>query len=326
MSTRRDSDIVRTMTFADSDEAAAAYHGVDMELSVLSRATSEWRVLEVETGDTLFACAEIAAAVSASCAIEKDVMTFAIGVGENDRWTVNGHGVDSRSIAFFPEGAEVVTCTAAPIDWLSIQLSRDSLARSFETFTRRSFAAADGISIFAPAEVDNTVLRSEFINAARTARAVPQFLRDPEVRAGLEKSLLETLFRSLGYPAVSEHLNYRSLATRARDYLKAHSSRPVYQADLCAELGIADRSLRRLFVEYFGVSPGRYLRLRRLNQARRALRSAEHPATNVTEVGMRYGFFDLGRFAADYRDLFGELPSSTLRKARAGVTQLASAE
>jgi AraC-like DNA-binding protein len=320
MSIVRDGDAVRDLRFADPDEAAAAYHGVDMDLAILSRPTTDWRVLTVDAGDSVFCAAETAAAVSAASAMKNDTMAFCIGSGG---WTVNGHSVDRRSLAFFSEGTETVAAAAAPINWLALNVSRASFARSFENFTHRSFPVMDGIAIFTPKEAQNLRLRNDFITAAGLAKSAPHLLRAGEIRASLEKTLLETLFNSLGYPAVSEHLNYHSLATRARDYLKAHNWRAVFQADLCAELDISDRSLRRLFVDYFGMSPGRYLKLLRLNQARRALRSVEQPAANVTEVGMRYAFFDLGRFAADYRGLFGELPSSTLRKARARVTNIA---
>jgi AraC family ethanolamine operon transcriptional activator len=322
MSIVRDGDAVRDLSFADPDEAVAAYHGVDMELSILSRPTTDWRVLQVDAGNSVFCAVEVAAAISAASAMKSDTMAFCIGVGGSG-WTVNGHTVDRRSLAFFSEGTETVAAAAAPLNWLALNVSRASFARGFENFTHRSFPVTDGIAIFAPKEARNLRLRNDFITAAGLARSAPHLLRTGEIRAGLEKTLLETLYNSLGYPAVSEYLNYHSLATRARDYLKAHNWRAVFQADLCAELDISDRSLRRLFVDHFGMSPGRYLRLLRLNQARRALRSVEQPAANVTEVGMRYAFFDLGRFAADYRDLFGELPSSTLRKARARITHIA---
>ncbi|MFD2500918.1 hypothetical protein ACFSTI_21320 [Rhizorhabdus histidinilytica] len=34
----------------------------------------------------------------------------------------------------------------------------------------------------------------------------------------------------------------------------------------------------------------------------------------MTEIACRWGFYQFGRFAAQYRRLFGELPSETLRK------------
>ena len=42
------------------------------------------------------------------------------------------------------------------------------------------------------------------------------------------------------------------------------------------------------------------------------------PAATVTTVAMRFGFVHLGRFAAEYRRMFGEIPSETRRAAFGG--------
>ena len=62
------------------------------------------------------------------------------------------------------------------------------------------------------------------------------------------------------------------------------------------------------------MSPKRYLLLRRMGLARRALSHANPDATSVTAIGTRYGFWELGRFAVEYQALFGEPPSATLRR------------
>ena len=63
------------------------------------------------------------------------------------------------------------------------------------------------------------------------------------------------------------------------------------------------------------MSPKRYLWLRRMNLARRALQRADAKRTTVTEIATDYGFWELGRFSVAYRALFGEMPSITLRRA-----------
>ncbi|WP_344411955.1 helix-turn-helix transcriptional regulator, partial [Pseudonocardia ailaonensis] len=84
-------------------------------------------------------------------------------------------------------------------------------------------------------------------------------------------------------------------------------------ADLAAAVGVTARSLQRGFRETLGVSPMAYVRGARLDRVHAELQAAQGPAA-VTGVATRWGFFHLGRFAAQYRERFGELPSDTARR------------
>jgi AraC family ethanolamine operon transcriptional activator len=316
MNTLGDEKVVRSTRCREADEAAQAIHGARLEISILGRARSDWHILRVHAGDSVLVAQEMPAPFSAICALEKDTVSFAIGSAETGTWMVNGRSADSRSVICLSDGAEWDSLTDGPVNWLALRVPRSTFERHFEIQTGRSYAPAGRVSVATPAEADNSALRDAFFAAARVANTDPHLLREAGVRATLEKSLLERVIRAVSCPAPAERLSYEALGVRARDYLKAHSASAVFQSDLCDELGIGERSLRRLFDEHFGVSPARYLRLRRLNQARRALLYGESAYKSVTEVGVRYGFFDLGRFAADYRELFRELPSATLRRVR----------
>jgi len=54
--------------------------------------------------------------------------------------------------------------------------------------------------------------------------------------------------------------------------------------------------------------------LRRMKQVRVLLRDADPVTANVAELAGRYGFTELVRFAGLYREVFGETPSTTLRR------------
>jgi AraC-like DNA-binding protein len=100
---------------------------------------------------------------------------------------------------------------------------------------------------------------------------------------------------------------------RTQEHLRVHAHAPVYVLDLCAATGVSERTLRDAFLNQCGMGPMRYLKLRRLHQVRRSLYGVAPGATSVKAAALENGFWDLGRFAVDYRAMFGESPSETLR-------------
>lgn len=100
---------------------------------------------------------------------------------------------------------------------------------------------------------------------------------------------------------------------RARDYIHAHAADVPSVADIAGAAGVGVRALGRGFERHFGVSPQRYLQQYRLDRVREALHSAP-PGVTVTAIAAEWGFWQLGSFAARYRERFGESPSQTLNR------------
>jgi len=103
-----------------------------------------------------------------------------------------------------------------------------------------------------------------------------------------------------------------AVVERIEAYARSHLSASVPISELCRIAGLSERGLRNAFYRVRGMSPKRSLRADRLRGARRALAGGNGPRT-VTGVATRYGFYELGRFAAVYKESFGEAPSQTLR-------------
>lgn len=99
------------------------------------------------------------------------------------------------------------------------------------------------------------------------------------------------------------------IVSRARDYMGAHAAEAITVPDLCAATGVSRRALQYAFEDVLQLSPVTYLRVMRLNRVRADLLAC--PRETVGDVAARWGFWHLSRFAADYRQLFGELPSAT---------------
>lgn len=106
----------------------------------------------------------------------------------------------------------------------------------------------------------------------------------------------------------------RALALAAESHMRKNLRASLNIAGLCKAVGAPERTLHLAFKEHFGLSPKAHLKMLRLNAVRRELRSSGGCAS-ITETAMNWGFWHLGWFAHDYREMFGERPTQTVQAA-----------
>ncbi len=96
-------------------------------------------------------------------------------------------------------------------------------------------------------------------------------------------------------------------------YVDAHIRDDLSVEELAQVGNVSVRTVYNLFAKYFNVTPKLFIKQSKLKSLREDLK--HNPGIrNVTEVALDYGFTHLGRFSSDYRKMFGELPSETLRQ------------
>ena len=101
--------------------------------------------------------------------------------------------------------------------------------------------------------------------------------------------------------------------TLAEDYLLNHLTNTVSRSKLAEIAGVSVRSLSRAFVQRHGVGPMRFLKERRLEAARMELINARPENAKVSDIALRYGFSELGKFSLLYKSVYNEKPSETLK-------------
>ncbi len=150
------------------------------------------------------------------------------------------------------------------------------------------------------------------------AKVTPELFALPEVVRAIEQQLVHVLVRCLADGVVSTtnsgNLRHKAIIGRFEEFLEAHPNRPLYLIDVCAAVGAAERTLRAACEEHLGMGPIRYLTLRRMYLAHRALMRQMPFTATVTQIATDNGFYELGRFSVAYRQLFGETPSDSLRR------------
>lgn len=147
-------------------------------------------------------------------------------------------------------------------------------------------------------------------------RAHPQNLAIDQLEQALLFSLIEG----------QEH-NYsdalrdpdRSIAPKhvrlVEHYIEEHAADPITIEQLVAVSGVSGRALFDGFKRFRNTSPMAHLRACRMRRVREALLKPT-PDVTVSRLAQDWGFYELGRFAGQYRKLYGETPSETLRRAR----------
>ena len=101
-----------------------------------------------------------------------------------------------------------------------------------------------------------------------------------------------------------------STLRRAARIIEAHAGRELTPGELAVECSVTPRALQYAFRQHLGCTPQDYMRRVRLDLARRALRDGT--VQSVGDAAATFGFFNPGRFASYYREVFDENPGQTL--------------
>ncbi|MFO8237679.1 MAG: AraC family transcriptional regulator [Prochlorococcaceae cyanobacterium] len=102
------------------------------------------------------------------------------------------------------------------------------------------------------------------------------------------------------------------LVMQAQRWMDEHPFEPISLDALCRQVYASRRTLIQGFRDHLGMGPMAYLKLQRLHAVRRQLLRADPDTTVIADVATSFGFHNPGHFARDYRQRFGELPSTTL--------------
>jgi len=163
-------------------------------------------------------------------------------------------------------------------------------------------------------------LRSFLLEVLDTLTRNPALLQHAAVQTCLQYALVSRMMQVAAWPtgqgrAVPSPTARHAIVARAQEYMREHVEQPLTVEDLCRVLGVSRRTLQYSFQEVLQINPVGYLRAMRLNGARRMLRCADPERATVQDIAARWGFWHLSHFASDYRRMFGERPSETLRHA-----------
>ena len=216
------------------------------------------------------------------------------------------------------EGSTNFQRSSGSARWGSMSLPVEEMGLLEETIAGCELAPPKQTLTVTPTSPAMAKLQRLHAAAGQLAENTPEIIEHPEAARGLEQALIEAMVGCLAPREPTENSfaqrQHAIVMRRFRRVVEESPEEPLYIPDICKAIRISERTLRTCCQEHLGMAPKRYLVLRRMHLARRTLRQSAPDATSVTDTATRYGFWQLGRFAAEYQSLFGEAPSATLRR------------
>lgn len=310
-------------TTRDSDEHAESLQGWEQTYDQLSPGNFEGRVVDISFKGLQIFRETTNRSVSQSGISWDGCFVVAIPV------TMQGSGLFSRqvltrdSMLTFHSGQEFSLTTPEGFDVVALAIRKDVL---LETMFPEGHDSLPGVFPNAPTVmVAEQHLLDELRNCLLAifdpASFEPSLLRYPQVQRAMSSAIIghlaEVLQASNRAPLPTRSFAGRCQVVReATEYAMAHTAEPITVADLCQKLNLSRRMLNYCFQDALDMNPVHYLRSLRLNGVRRELRDPDGGALQIRDIAAKWGFWHLPRFAAEYRALFGELPSNTLRQTR----------
>ena len=243
-------------------------------------------------------------------------VSFGIPVRAHNCGTIGRRELFSESITAIGAESGMEVCSKQGFSVYTISIAE---SRLIELATQMDIADPDSVlsphclqRIFSSREIEPLrQMLAVYLQAANSAEPLGAAATtlSSEVERELPLKILSVWSLGREAPYVSPS-NRTRVVRRALEYLHSNAHRPVTVEDLCRASAASISTLERAFKERFDLSPKRYLMALRLGSARRALIERDS-SRYIADIAAEWGFWHMSKFAVDYQQMFGELPSQT---------------
>jgi AraC-like DNA-binding protein len=306
-----------TRTFLDPADYETSLRQVQIEAVIAHRGEFRARLTWAELQDfQVLRCEEdFPRAAYLSFGPRRAFVTVPEDTGAPPMW--RGTRCGPGEIMFHARGARLHQSTPASCVWNIITLEPAQLEHYGQALSGKPFSLPEG-KILRPPRRDIARLLRLHAQVCRLAETRPRILLQAEVAHAIEQGLIQALVTCLttarvGRAAIAGR-EHADIMTKLEVVLAEHPGESLPMPLLCQLTGVTERALHASCSEFCGMSARRYVLLRRLRQARVALRRADPGAVDLPELARSLGFRGLRRFNTAYRAAFGELPSTTVER------------
>jgi AraC-like DNA-binding protein len=312
-----------TGRYTDPEHYVADFGAIAVELVVTRPGRFDGRLISAHLPHIDLLCAQETLPRIAYVSLPSSSLCMTFLMRPGPTLLLNGVALQPGEIAFHASGERFHQRTTGAARWGLLAIAPRFASIYLTALTGPHFRFPAAGVVFCPPSAAATKFLRLHARIGRLAETRSTRIGHPEVARAMEQELICELMACLcGSETRSESASTRrhaDILARLEYQLEAHPDRVLSMPELCAIVGISQRTLTTCCREFLGMSPAQYLRLRRVSRVRKSILNADPNTATVNKIARSQGFTDLGRFAASYREAFGETPSMTLYRLRCGT-------
>lgn len=314
--TRPDSPWVQVLDTHDMDEHAQAQQGWALQYEQLSPGQFKGHIHRVQLPGLTMLREDTNTALRQRGRLDDNVYGFAMALQDSVDLFFNAQRVPPFAI-MCGKGDEVDLRTPPQFTLMAVVVERSLLNPLWERMYQKPLANwLEKKLVLSTTDIKSKNLRKLQLTVLEQASAMAHRLHDPQALRQLRDDILMEWLEALPPQVDTSDLpnleRRKKLVDRACELMLGHADEPLSILQVCTLVGTSRRKLNYCFQDVLGTTPIKYLRTLRLNGVRRSLRQAS-PGVTVQDVASHWGFWHLSQFAQDYKKLFGERPSASLR-------------
>ena len=241
-------------------------------------------------------------------ATPRDMYTFALLTGEQRSSWVDGRELRPGDLLFAHSDHGIDAVNDAGFDAFVVNVSKEQM---------RTLADCHGLGLPEGAGTERELSSANVLALEGLLTGIqcpvghdPQWHQRELIDTELPLALLSAWNGTIPAPDSGASSRMRA-CNRAVEYIRSAGGNVRSVQQICDAAAASYSTLERAFRERFGLSPKQYLVQFRMAGVRRELLADGHERS-ITEIAHEWGFYHMGKFAADYQAAFGELPSQTL--------------
>ncbi len=307
-------------SFRDVDNLKAFFEYKNKEIIQLTPGSLQAEFLSIQVGNLYFVYNQTNQGFQFSGEGTKGYISFAIIWSENEREYYSfRHPVKAQRTVFgfnnteaheiFPHGGALtqIIIPVQTFDAYADQLQRHDLDDNFRSKNHVNLLPT-GME-----EIKDYLKQLVWLAVHK-----PTWLQNPHIEKLVTDDFLPLLISKIPTKLTSKCFLKPSrrakLIAQAEKEMVTHLETPLTLKQLAQNLESSSSALSYGFQDLFGVSPMRYLKVRRLNAVRQRLKASKPESCIIATLANQFGFYSPSHFTKDYKTMFGELPSQTLQK------------